>query len=606
MAGKPGRSLAARALLSLAALVVSAGIARADVIYLSSGGIVKGTIVKESERSITVKTQGGSLSIISRNDIEHIEKGESPQAIYQERLRKIAPGDAEGHYQLGLWLKNLNEKALARDEFKKTILLDPEHRLAREELGYVHDRDGRWLLPRTESDDAAAQAAAKAEEKAPELKLEPSGLSPELTQALAALAVRDQASRAQAFERLEKTSEEEAARLSAIVLGPFSKTREKVAQALAKVSGGAETVVAKVPSQGSSDAALADEIKAHLTTYVEKAVRPQVAAAVRQIEHEACADARRAGSVLRGYLPDFRSESAQKRREKAYTPWAQARDEAIKTIFDLKVYPDENHGKIGQSIVDEKVDTVRAAWALLDPQLARDSARWLTVAEADAKKMVAALDDARARFALAAAWLEAKGEKPPELEGPPALDEALARYRAGQFEGALALAPALAPYEKELLKRFRDLRALEWNEALPKAKLERGKQPTAEEREQVRVTNDYRVMMGRAALEIEPRIVESCRAHSQEMTKLGYFEHESPVPANKTAGDRLKNAGYEGSYAENISIAFEAPRATHLAWYNSAPHHRNILGADWVSMGAGKDVPHWTQEFGGAPGACKR
>src|SRR5579871_6454860 len=82
--------------------------ARADVIYLSSGGIVKGTVVKETEKSITVKTPGGSISIISRNDIEHIERGESPLTIYQDRLKRLAPGDADGHYQLGMWLKNIN------------------------------------------------------------------------------------------------------------------------------------------------------------------------------------------------------------------------------------------------------------------------------------------------------------------------------------------------------------------------------------------------------------------------------------------------------------------------------------------------------------------
>ncbi len=137
-------------------------------------------------------------------------------------------------------------------------------------------------------------------------------------------------------------------------------------------------------------------------------------------------------------------------------------------------------------------------------------------------------------------------------------------------------------------------------------KHERGKAPTGEEREEVRITNNYRLMMGRDALEIDPRIVDSCRGHCQEMVKLGYFAHESPVAANKMPADRLKNAGYDGPCGENISLSFEAPAATHLAWYNSAPHHRNILGPDWFAMGTGKEAPYWTQEFGAAPGACKR
>ncbi len=46
------------------------------------------------------------------------------------------------------------------------------------------------------------------------------------------------------------------------------------------------------------------------------------------------------------------------------------------------------------------------------------------------------------------------------------------------------------------------------------------------------------------------------------------------------------------------SLGSEAPKATHLAWYNSSGHHRNILGQEWASMGSGRDGKHWTQNFG--------
>ncbi|HZV00970.1 MAG TPA: hypothetical protein VFF73_29915, partial [Planctomycetota bacterium] len=72
-----------RVALTIASLLLTVGVARADVVYLSSGGVVKGTIVKETADSITVKTPGGSTSIIPRNDIERIEKGGSPDAMSQ-------------------------------------------------------------------------------------------------------------------------------------------------------------------------------------------------------------------------------------------------------------------------------------------------------------------------------------------------------------------------------------------------------------------------------------------------------------------------------------------------------------------------------------------
>src|SRR5438477_11315875 len=96
--------------LAAASLLLVAGMASADVIYLSSGGIVKGNVVKETADSITVKTASGSTTIIARADIERIESGGSTEEIYRARLAKIPLGDAEGHYQLALWLKKINCK----------------------------------------------------------------------------------------------------------------------------------------------------------------------------------------------------------------------------------------------------------------------------------------------------------------------------------------------------------------------------------------------------------------------------------------------------------------------------------------------------------------
>src|SRR5262245_49657649 len=88
-------------------LFLAASGAHADVIYLGSGGIVKGQIVREGPREIVIKTSSGE-TIIARDEIERIERGASPQQIYKDKLKKIAIGDAEGHYQLGLRLKSIN------------------------------------------------------------------------------------------------------------------------------------------------------------------------------------------------------------------------------------------------------------------------------------------------------------------------------------------------------------------------------------------------------------------------------------------------------------------------------------------------------------------
>jgi uncharacterized protein YkwD len=158
-----------------------------------------------------------------------------------------------------------------------------------------------------------------------------------------------------------------------------------------------------------------------------------------------------------------------------------------------------------------------------------------------------------------------------------------------------------------LLKRLRDQRVLDYNDGFKKnPAVKQGKNPDGVEIEQVAITNEYRIMMGRAAIEIDSRLVDAARGHSEEMTRLGYFDHVSPVGANKTPFDRMKNAGYEGAGGENISLGSEAPKATHIAWYNSSGHHRNILGEQWFAMGAGRNGRHWTQDFGGAIPQLKR
>ena len=163
---------------------------------------------------------------------------------------------------------------------------------------------------------------------------------------------------------------------------------------------------------------------------------------------------------------------------------------------------------------------------------------------------------------------------------------------------------------------------------------------TDAEREQIRITNDYRTMMGWAfrvqpgpdayasiepktldailgkavetarqplrAVRIDDRLVASARAHSRDMATRGYFAHEAP--ANPATGepatspfDRMQKAGYMGAgMSENIAGA-GGPMDAHLMWLRSSGHHRNIV-SDWADMGVGFAGP-WTQNFGVGGGA---
>ena len=133
------------------------------------------------------------------------------------------------------------------------------------------------------------------------------------------------------------------------------------------------------------------------------------------------------------------------------------------------------------------------------------------------------------------------------------------------------------------------------------------------------------------------------RLHSQEMADLQYFEHDSPVPANKTMGDRLKNAGLVNVTAgENIAVLpakemgsghyVTHPGAGNDVWFdevsgkrvdyytyraiaqdvvtqwmNSPAHHANIVEKRFVYLGIGvargpyedqkQDSFYFTQNF---------
>jgi uncharacterized protein YkwD len=121
------------------------------------------------------------------------------------------------------------------------------------------------------------------------------------------------------------------------------------------------------------------------------------------------------------------------------------------------------------------------------------------------------------------------------------------------------------------------------------------------EREQVRVTNLYRMMFGRQPVRIVEKLVLSSRGHCQEMSKLGYFGHFSPTPGRKTPWDRMKLQGYDHGVSENCIQGQTNPKGAHDGWCHSSGHHRNILMLPWTEMGTGHYGGLMTQNYGQAP-----
>ncbi len=124
---------------------------------------------------------------------------------------------------------------------------------------------------------------------------------------------------------------------------------------------------------------------------------------------------------------------------------------------------------------------------------------------------------------------------------------------------------------------------------------------TEVEREQVRVTNDYRIMFGHQPVRLVEKLVKSSRGHCEEMSRLGYFGHFSPTPGRRTPYDRMRLEGYTYGSSENCIMGQTSPMGSHKGWCHSSGHHRNLLMPAWTEMGTGHYGRTMTQNFGSAP-----
>ena len=108
--------------------------------------------------------------------------------------------------------------------------------------------------------------------------------------------------------------------------------------------------------------------------------------------------------------------------------------------------------------------------------------------------------------------------------------------------------------------------------------------PEAEDR-MLGLVNDERTSRGLAALVLDPRLVPIARQHSEEMFRLKYFGHQSPV--NGSPFDRLAAAGVSYTRAgENLAYA-QSLAVAHRSLMDSPGHRDNILQPDFTRVGIG-------------------
>lgn len=250
------------------------------------------------------------------------------------------------------------------------------------------------------------------------------------------------------------------------------------------------------------------------------------------------------------------------------------REEALKVIFDKKIYPDEDHGTVGQPKVDEAVGRVRELW---DRPL-----EVVSKSNPAIQQMIAASEQTTA-------WLKELG-----ATMTPAEQAQVSRLLA-QVNEALSLKNyPISSNERSQLEKFRTI--MSYND--------RHLGFDGPEKDCIRATNEYRFMLGLQAVEAQDQLGRAARKHSQEMEQLGYFAHESPTKGLETPGKRCAAEGYGGGGAENIAMGNAEGEPTFLQWYNSSGHHRNMLGGH-TQIGIGRSNKYWTENFGSSGPSMK-
>ena len=128
--------------------------------------------------------------------------------------------------------------------------------------------------------------------------------------------------------------------------------------------------------------------------------------------------------------------------------------------------------------------------------------------------------------------------------------------------------------------------------------------------------NALRAQHGLAPLHLSAQLTAASRAHTQEMARLGYFEHESAdgtefwkrIEAFYPQGNRsMWSVGENLLYAEPDIDAAGALQS----WLESPPHRANLLSRNWRDIGVaavhavaapgdydGHDVTIMTTDFG--------
>lgn len=569
-----------------AALALVAGPTRADLVTLASGEEIVGEILKQDKKKLTVRTAEGKRTI-PRKDVRTIQSDGDLREIHRDRLARLRSITPEELHELARWLERVGLQGDARVQLEQIVTLAPDDPAAREGLGH-EKTNGRWVLPRSDRGRSPGSQDPSLPEEAETL--------------LPLTLEHDPWFRWVGYKRLRDLIEERRFWLQESLSDPDSPGYAVASDELGWAP----------PTESGLDEQLEKELRARIETLVRTTLIEPLGERLRPRRSELVGGLRNTFEKIQRSLPSMSNESRRK-KEIILQRWEQERQAALEFIQDsAQYYKIEQKGKgtgksadlekvVGQEIVDEKVDAVREIWKVLSRMVERDAAQLERLSPRKARALLEDLSRREFIVAETKEFLVDLGfEVGEELQDLPVTARCFLHYRAEDFGPAWELQETLPPWERVLFARLRDIRVLKANQIAVKSRPPSGLSPTAAELKQSAILNSYRMMLGVSALEVHPNLTEAARGHSAEMSRLGYFAHESPTPGRETPTDRANLAGYEDSVGENIFFGEGGvtPQEAHDWWYTSPGHHRNMVHEDWLCIGVGYFDGHFTQNFG--------
>ena len=118
---------------------------RADDFVFKDGRKITGQVVNKFGTILVVELSAGSMLMIDPQELKVHPQNRKGEAAYAE-ASKTASDTIESHMQMASTARKCLMPDHEKAHYERVLDLDSEHAVARAALGYVKNKDGRWIL----------------------------------------------------------------------------------------------------------------------------------------------------------------------------------------------------------------------------------------------------------------------------------------------------------------------------------------------------------------------------------------------------------------------------------------------------------------------------